>query len=253
MIATAEATDAFESADNRQGTESVESPESAGTVAPAAPNTLKQTLAPLVIDVAIPLGGYYILHAGFGVGVAAALAFSSVVPAVRTLMSVVVKRETNSLAALMLTVNLAAIALTFVSGNARLMVAKDSVVSSVIAIGILWSVRSGKPMMSAGLKPFLTKGDPRRMEAWDALKADSAKFRSKENLYSVIWGGLLLLDCALRLVLAFALEPSTMAWLGTVITLGAIGLACVLGGAAVQPMELLVRARLAEPAPAEAR
>jgi hypothetical protein len=230
MIATADATEAFEA---------------------AAPNALKQTLAPLFIDVAIPLGGYYLLHAGLGLGVAAALAISSVVPAIRTFVSVVIKRETNSLAALMLTVNLAAIALTFVSGDARLMIAKDSVVSSVIAIGILWSVRSGKPMMSAGLKPFVTKGDARRVAAWDALKADSPRFRAKENLYSALWGGLLLLDCMLRLVLAFVLEPSTMAWLGTVITLGAIGLACMLGGVAVQPMEVLVRERIAEPAISE--
>lgn len=44
-----------------------------------APNVLKQTLAPLTIDVAVPLGGYYLLHAGFGVGTVAALGISSVV------------------------------------------------------------------------------------------------------------------------------------------------------------------------------
>jgi hypothetical protein len=237
--------------ENAEAAENTHDVDSAEAAVPAAPNVLKQTLAPLVVDVAIPLGGYYVLHAGFGVGVAAALAISSVVPAARTIASVVTKRGTNSLAALMLTVNLAAIALTFVSGNARLMIAKDSVVSSVIAIGILWSVRSGKPMMSAGLKPFLTKGDPRRVAAWDALRAQSPRFRAKENLYSVIWGLLLLLDCVTRLVLAFVLAPSTMAWMGTVLVLGAIGLACMLGGVAVEPMEKLVRAWIADPASTE--
>jgi len=209
-----------------------------------APNPLKQTLAPLVIDIAVPLGGYFLLHTGFGVSTVAALTITSVVPALRTIAGFVTKRETNALAALMLTVNLAAIAMTFVSGNARLMVAKDSAVSSVIAIGILWSIRTGRPMMSAGLKPFITKGDARRTAAWDTLKTDSAKFRSKENLYSAIWGGLLLAECVTRLVLAFVLAPSTMAWLGTVLIVVAIAGACVLGGAAVEPMEKLIAARV---------
>lgn len=208
------------------------------------PHPLKQTLAPLVLDIAVPLGTYYLLHAGLGVGTAAALGLSSVVPAARTIFAAVAKRELNALAMLMLTVNIVAIALTFVSGNARLMLAKDSAVSSTIALGILWSVRSGKPMMSAGLKPFVTKGDARRTAAWDALRAESGEFRAKENLYSVIWGAWLLAECIARLVGAFVLPVSTMAWLGTVVLLVAIAGACVTGGAAVEPMEKLIAARV---------
>jgi hypothetical protein len=203
---------------------------------------LKQTLVPLALDIAVPLGAYYLLHTGFGVGTAAALGLSSVVPAARTIFAAVAKREANALAMLMLTVNLVAIVLTFVSGDARLMLAKDSAVSSTIALGILWSVRGGKPMMSAGLKPFVTKGDARRTAAWDTLKAESDTFRSKENLYSLIWGGWLLAECVARLAGAFLLPVSTMAWLGTVVLIVAIAGACVTGGAAVEPLEKLVEA-----------
>lgn len=205
---------------------------------------LKQTLVPLALDIAVPLGTYYLLHTGFGVGTAAALGLSSVVPAARTIFAAVAKRETNTLALLMLTVNIVAIALTFVSGDARLMLAKDSGVSSTIALGILWSVRSGKPMMSAGLKPFVTKGDARRTAAWDALQAQSDRFRAKENLYSLIWGAWLLAECVARLAGAFLLPVSTMAWLGTVVLIVAIAGACVTGGAAVEPLEKLVAAHV---------
>lgn len=225
----------------------------ASTAAGPQPGALKQTLAPLAIDIAIPLGGFYLLHTGFGIGTAAALGFSSVVPAVRTIAAAVAKREANALAALMLTVNLVAIALTFVTGSARLMIAKDSGVSSVIALSILWSVRGGKPMMSAGLKPFVTKGNALRIAAWDELKADSAAFRAKENLYSLIWGAWLLAECVARLAGAFLLAPSTMAWLGTVVLVVAIGAACVTGGAAVEPLEKLVEERAAVLAGTEER
>ncbi|MEY9859848.1 hypothetical protein ABH935_005482 [Catenulispora sp. GAS73] len=205
---------------------------------------LKQALAPLAVDIAVPLGGYYVLHSALGLGTAAALGVASVVPAARSIFAAVVKREANALALLMLTVNIVAIALTFVSGNARLMLAKDSAVSSTIALGILWSVRGGKPMMTAGLKPFVTKGDAARTAAWDALRAESAKFRAKENLFSVIWGGWLLAECVARLVGAFVLPVSTMAWLGTVVLIVAIAGACVTGGAAVEPLEKLIAAHV---------
>ena len=214
------------------------------TATAAQPSPLKQTLVPLALDIAVPLGTYYLLHTGFGVGTAAALGLSSVVPAARSIFAAVAKREANALALLMLTVNLVAIALTFVSGDARLMLAKDSAVSSTIALGILWSVRSGKPMMSAGLKPFVTKGDARRTAAWDALRAESDTFRSKENLYSLIWGGCLLAECAARLAGAFLLPVSTMAWLGTAVLIVAIAGACVTGGAAVEPLEKLIAERV---------
>lgn len=214
------------------------------TATAAQPSPLKQTLVPLALDIAVPLGTYYLLHTGFGVGTAAALGLSSVVPAARSIFAAVAKREANALALLMLTVNLVAIALTFVSGDARLMLAKDSAVSSTIALGILWSVRSGKPMMSAGLKPFVTKGDARRTAAWDALRAESDTFRSKENLYSLIWGGWLLAECAARLAGAFLLPVSTMAWLGTAVLIVAIAGACVTGGAAVEPLEKLIAERV---------
>ncbi|NUR29812.1 MAG: hypothetical protein HOV83_28845, partial [Catenulispora sp.] len=46
----------------------------ATSTAATTPHPLKQALAPLAIDVAAPLGGYYLLHAGFGVSTVTALA-----------------------------------------------------------------------------------------------------------------------------------------------------------------------------------
>ncbi len=69
------------------------------------------------------------------------------------------KGRANGLAALILTVNVVSLLLGLVSGDPRLMLAKDSAVSSTVALGILVSVRLGKPMMTEGMKPFLVKGD----------------------------------------------------------------------------------------------
>jgi len=199
-----------------------------------------RSLVPLVVDVGIPVGSYYLLHAGLGLSLWLSLALSSVVPAVRSVTGLAARRELNVLALLMLFVNVGGIAVSFATGDPRLMIAKDSVISSVIAIAILVSVAARRPLMTAGLKPFLTRGTAERAAAWDRLAAGSARFRRLEGLYSSIWGVALLADCAARLAGAFTLPVPTMVWLGTALTGAAIGVAITAGGAAAAPMQKLI-------------
>jgi len=206
---------------------------------------LAAALRPLLIDVGIPLGTYYLLRDAFGVSLWLSLALSSIGPAVRAIAGLVAERTVNVLAALMLAVNLAGIAVSFLTGDPRAMIAKDSIVSSVIAFAILGSVALRRPLMSAGLKPFITKGEPRRTAAWDRLSTASPRFRRLEMLFSTIWGVILLAECTARLVGAYTLPVTTMVWLGTVMALGAIGVAMIAGGAAAGPIQKMIDAEAA--------
>jgi len=197
-------------------------------------------LAPLLIDAGLPLGTYFLLHAAFGLSVWLSLALSSTVPAARTAAGMVAGRKLNLLAALMLAVNLAGIAVSFLTGDPRAMIAKDSLVSSVIAVAILASAVTGRPLMSAGLKPFMTRGTPERTAAWDRLSAGCARFRRLETLFSVIWGGALLADCAARIAGAYTLPVTIMAWLGTVMILAAVAAATVAGSVAAIPIQKMI-------------
>ena len=178
------------------------------------------------------------------------LAVASIGPAARTIASVARDRQLNMLAGLMLAVNVVGIGISFAAGDPRIMMAKDSAVSSVIGLTILVSVLAGRPLMSAGLKPFITKGSPDKAAAWDRLAAGSPRFGRLEKLFSVIWGTVLLADCAARIAGAFALPVTTMVWLSTVFVIGAIALGVLVGGLAAAPIEEMVRAeaRSAEPA-----
>ena len=115
----------------------------------------------------------------------------------------------------------------------------------MIAFAILGSVVLRRPLMSAGLKPFMTWGEPRRTAAWHRLSAASPRFRRLELAFSAIWGLALLAECAARLVGAYTLPVTTMVWLGTVFTLGSIGLAMVVGGAAAGPIQKMIDAEAA--------
>src|SRR5689334_8957981 len=206
---------------------------------------LAAALRPLLIDVGIPVGTYYLLRDAFGLSLWLSLALSSIGPAVRSIAGLMAERKLNLLAVLMLAVNLAGIAVSFLTGDPRAMIAKDSAVSSVIAFAILGSVLLRRPLMSAGLKPFMTKGEPRRTAAWDRLSTASPRFRRLESLFSTIWGLALLAECAARLVGAYTLPVATMVWLGTVMTLGSIGVAIVAGGAAAGPIQKMIDAEAA--------
>ena len=203
------------------------------------------SLRPLLIDIGIPVGTYYLLRDAFGVSLWLSLALSSIGPAVRSIGGLVTERKLNLLAVLMLAVNLAGIGISFLTGDPRAMIAKDSAVSSVIAFAILGSVMLRRPLMSAGLKPYMTRGKPERITAWDRLSMTSARFRRLELAFSTIWGLALLAQCVASLVGAYTLPVTTMVWLGTVMTLGSIGVAILVGGAAAGPIQEMIDAEAA--------
>ncbi|MFJ4633730.1 VC0807 family protein [Streptomyces sp. NPDC088847] len=216
--------------------------------------SLKKNFAPLLMDVAVPIGSYYLLKSAFGMSTVAALGWSSVVPAVRTVWGVVAERTINAFAALILFVNVVGLLLSFVAGDPRLMLAKDSGISSAVGIGILVSVVMGKPMMTAGMKPFLVKGDPARDAAFERLLSGSAAFQRAERRFSLVWGVMLLAECIARIVGVYTLPVDTMVWLGTVVMIGTIAVTSVIsGGIAVGPMAEMIDAELkTEDAPAPA-
>ena len=238
-------------ATHAQRRETAPMPGTQAPIGPAGPGSagrraeVAAALRPLLIDVGIPVGTYYLLRDAFGLSLWLSLALSSVGPAVRAIAGLVAARKLNLLAVLMLAVNSAGIGVSFLTGDPRAMIAKDSIVSSVIAFAILGSVVLRRPLMSAGLKPFMTKGEPCRTAAWDRLSVASPRFRRLELMFSTIWGLALLAECAARLVGAYALPVTTMVWLGTVMTLGAIGVAIVAGGAAAGPLQKMIEAEAA--------
>jgi hypothetical protein len=219
--------------------------------APAGPASadrrrdLAAAFRPLLLDIGIPVGTYYLLRNAFGVSPWLSLALSSIGPAVRAIAGLVAEQKLNLLAVLMLAVALAGIAVSFLTGDPRAMIAKDSIVSSVIAFAILGSALLRHPLMSAGLKPFMTRGEPQRTAAWDRLSTASARFRRLELLFSTIWGLALLAECTARLVGAYTLAVTTMVWLGTVMTLSAITVAIVAGGATAGPIQKMIDAESA--------
>ncbi|XVV39542.1 VC0807 family protein [Streptomyces sp. CA-100214] len=118
----------------------------------------------------------------------AALGWSSVVPVLRTGWGVLRQRDVNALPLLVLLANLVGLLLSFETGDARLLLVKDSAVASLVGFVMLGSVLVGRPMMTGTLKPWLLKGDAEREAAWVRLRRESRAFRRAERLFTGVWG-----------------------------------------------------------------
>lgn len=157
-----------------------------------------------------------------------------------TVWGVVRDRRLNALAALMVAVNAVGLLLSLVAGDPRLMLLKDSGVSSTIGLVVLVSALWGRPMMSAGLRPWLTRGEAAKTAAWQRLSGTGA-FRRAEARFSVVWGVALLGECVVRAVGAYTVPVETMVWAGQVVLVAAMVVAfAVSGRIAVVPMERMI-------------
>ena len=135
----------------------------------SAPASLIQTLG---VEIAVPLGVYYGLHS-LGASDFTALALSGVFPLARTLYQFAKNRTINGLALVVLVTNVVGMLLTFVSGDARMMIAKDSIGSGITGVVILISAFTAQPIMTKAMRPFLTHGKADHEAAWERLQRDA--------------------------------------------------------------------------------
>jgi hypothetical protein len=120
------------------------------------------------------------------------------------------------------------------------MLLKDSGVTSVIGVSVLVSVLAGRPLMSAGMRPFLVRNSAGREAAFERLAAADGRFRRLEKLFSLSWGVVLLAECGVRAALVFVLPVGTMVWLSTVLMVAAIAVGIAIGNRFSRPMEKMV-------------
>jgi hypothetical protein len=201
-------------------------------------NGLGSLLQTLGVEIAVPLGVYYGLHS-LGASDFTALALSGVFPLARTLYQFAKNRTINGLALVVLVTNVVGMLLTFVSGDARMMIAKDSIGSGITGLTILISAFTAQPIMTKALRPFLTHGKADHEAAWERLQANK-RFATVVRRSSYIWGVGFVLESAARVAGAFTLPVATMVWLSTVIFVGTFAVIMLAAGASAKEAGELV-------------
>jgi intracellular septation protein A len=206
----------------------------------------RDALLPLVLDVAVPLGGYYLLQ-HLGVSVVLSLALSGLVPAVRTVWSVLRHRRADALAMVVLAITVISIPISFITGSPRVLLAKESIGTGPFAIFLIISALVSRPAMANAMRGFLAR-TPETAAAWERLSAISPVFRSHLNACTMVWGIGFAIECAARLAVVFLLPVRTAVW-ATNIPLVATILACIVVQSFwARRVDAMIRAQVAEDA-----
>jgi hypothetical protein len=194
------------------------SPAPGGTV-PVVGMGPAKTVGPVVIrDILLPYAVYYIAHRE-GVSNVSALAVGGAVNVVFVAAGLVRKRSLNVLGLIVLITFALGIAASYLTGDARFALAKDSVITGGVGIAFLVSLLTARPAMFAMIRQMVSDGDPVKAAAIDARWDTSAHFRRTQRLMTGVWGAGLLAEAIIRLIVISIVAVSTGAAASTAILL----------------------------------
>jgi hypothetical protein len=133
-----------------------------------------------------------------------------VAPAAKAVHSVVTKRRIDMLAGLVITVLLLSVALSFLTGSPRTLLARDGWITAVAGIWILLTLLRTPYYLSA-LRLFTSNS---LREQINAAWRDTPAFRRVVHVGTMIWGVALLLDAATTVVLAYTMPIDSVPLIG---------------------------------------
>ncbi|WP_328604535.1 hypothetical protein OG943_31420 [Amycolatopsis sp. NBC_00345] len=182
---------------------------------------LKAVVSVLLKDIALPGAGYYACHLA-GADDRVALSVGGAVAAVLTIVEAVRNRRVEIVAAVMLGLFLFGLAATFLTGDPRILVLKDSVVTGAVAFAFIGTTLADRPLLFLIGRRFETAGDPAAVAAFEDRYATDAPTRRRFTVLSYAWGLGLLLEAAVRTVLCFTLPIDEMVALSPVLLFGSM-------------------------------
>lgn len=166
----------------------------------------------ITIGLAVPAVLYYGLRA-LDVSIYLALVLSAVVSALPGLHSLVRHRRVDGISTFFTVMMLGGLVVTLIPGSTRFLLAREAVMTAVTGLWFLLSTRHGRPLAYVFTKPLL-EGRLRWPGQWEQLWAESPQFRRMWRVSSVLFGLGLLLDAALRVLMACTLRPDVVPALG---------------------------------------
>jgi hypothetical protein len=169
----------------------------------------------ILVNAILPIIAYTTLT-GRGWSPVAALSASAIFPVIATLVSIARSRSLDGLALISLILIVLGLLGTLVSGSARFLLVKESVLSGALGIAFAVSLALPRPLAFFFGWQFATGGDPGRVQIWNSYWI-YPQFRRVQYTITAVWAAVLLLDAGVRVFLTFVLPTGTIVWLSPVI------------------------------------
>ncbi|MFF7634678.1 VC0807 family protein [Kitasatospora sp. NPDC008050] len=194
-------------------------PSAAPDAAQKARAAKRQLTKSLVFELALPLGGYYVLH-GVGLGQWASLLISSLLLVPWLVLGMVRSRRVEVMPVFTLLLIVLGALMSMVSGSPRVLLVRDSWVFGVLGLWILGTLATQRPfMLTASRSIVATKIGEAGAEEWTGRWAYDATFRHHLRTLTTVWGLGFTVDAGIRVALAYTLPVdlvplvSTLQWL----------------------------------------
>jgi len=187
----------------------------AATPSTPAPRTSARAIVRFVVDFGVPTGLFYVLRAS-GFGIYASLLIPAIVSALTGTVTFVKRKRFDGMSVYMATMMFGSVAVSLVSGSTRFLLAREAVLTGVTGIWFIASLWARRPLAYLFSKPLL-EGRLRWPSDWDSIWDSSPRFRRMWRISSLIWGVATLADAALRVVMAYTLNPDAVPGLGTLL------------------------------------
>ncbi|WP_410641651.1 VC0807 family protein [Amycolatopsis sp. lyj-346] len=176
-------------------------------------NPKKVLFEMLGVDLAAPLGLYYGLRA-FGVNQWLAMIVSGLLPLARLGYKLVRYRKVEYLTLFTLSIILCGTVVSLLTGDVRLLLARESYLTGTIGLWITASLLARRPFILSATLPLLPEATAR---SWREAWVNSPEFRRVMRLMTIAWGGSFLIDAAARIVLAYTLPVDAVPLLSTLV------------------------------------
>ncbi|MFI9384287.1 VC0807 family protein [Kutzneria sp. NPDC052558] len=179
-------------------------------------------LSSLLVDVGVPALAYFVAH-WLGASDFVALLTGSVVALLRTLFVAVKDRKFQLFSAFMVGVFTVGLVLSFVTGDARFLLVKESAGTFVAGVAFLVSCLFGKPLIYFAALRMQPGREAEFAQRWQELPG----FRRTFYTMSLVWGVGLVIEALVRVPLVFLLPIEVMVTVSTVMLVVAFVLLAV--------------------------
>ncbi len=208
------------------------------TPAPTASDTgRREMVTGLLWDVGGSVGAYYALHA-LGASDWVALLSAAAVAGGRIAWVAVRNRSLNAFASVMLLVWGVGLGLSFLAGDARFLLLKDSVTTAAVGIAFLVSILARRPLTLAAARSW----NPAGAAELESLFTTQPAARRAFTVSALVWGVGLIVESLVRVPLIYALPVDVMVGLSTAIMVTAFSLLGIWNGWYTARVQRLARA-----------
>ena len=164
----------------------------------------------------LPLAVFYGLRAA-GAGAYAALLAGTAVSVGATAVDVIRQRSIGPLTLFVVSLMVFSTAVSLLAGDVRFLLARGAWATGLSGLWFLVSAFTARPLVYRFSRPLL-EGRFGWPGNWNQLWTDMPRFRRIWRVTGIMWGAGLLLDCGLRILMAYTLPVDSVPVLSTVLS-----------------------------------